>query len=105
VQVWRGGGGIFTLGASATIAGAPVSLALGDFDLDGLLDVVAADTMNDKVWVVMQSEDGGFRAPTSIGTNGLGPIQVVSADFNQDGKMDFVVFGSGSDAYVYFNTP
>ncbi len=81
-------------------AAAPISLATGDFNGDGKLDVVAADfdELGPNVTVFLGNGDGGFSALAPISpeleSNTLG---IVSGDFNDDGKSDLVVIGQDAN--------
>jgi hypothetical protein len=60
------------------------SLALGDFDGDGKLDV--ASGLNNLL--LTGNGDGTFQTPVSLGATGPG---IVAGDFNHDGKPDLAV--------------
>src|ERR1700680_4990431 len=62
-------------------------IAVGDFNHDGKLDVVAV--VKD-VQIFLGNGDGTFQAPINyvVGTN---PTSVAVADFNGDGKLDLAV--------------
>jgi len=73
------------------IGGVGISLAAGDLNGDGNLDLVALhNTSTNNVAVFMGNGDGTFQAP-SFYTVGVFPETVVVADFNGDGKPDFAV--------------
>ena len=77
----------------------PSGMAVGDFDLDGKLDLAIADSGDNAVTILMGNGDGTFKAsPNSYLTNGLGPIGVAVGDFNADQKDDLIVANQGSDA-------
>ncbi len=78
------------------------SLAVGDFNGDGILDfAVWTETTGPALTILLGAGKGTFQTGQtySIGTNSVGsPLAV--GDFNGDGKMD-VVAASGSDIVVF----
>src|ERR1700730_12863855 len=72
----------------------PTSIALGDFNHDGMLDlaVVAADNANGVV-ILLGNGDGTFRR-TAAYSAGEGAVSVVAADFDRDGNLDLAVANS-----------
>src|SRR6516225_5812892 len=74
---------------------APESVATGDFDGDGLPDLVTADG-SFSVSVLLGDGHGGFGSPQTFSVSPLvGTYSVAAADFNGDGLHDFVVTYSG----------
>ena len=82
----RSGGGVATGGLG------PYSIALGDFNLDGKLDLVTANTVSNNVTVLLGNGAGGLAAaqgsPFATGTL---PYGVAVGGFNGDGKPDLLV--------------
>ncbi|MEG4280532.1 VCBS repeat-containing protein [Microcoleus sp. MON1_C1] len=100
----------------------PVSVVTGDFDADGKLDLVIANSQSNNVWIRFGNGTGSFtQAPANfdpgpfippvgggfggtytntfksdfnVGTN---PQSVVAGDFNADGKLDVATANSGSN--------
>jgi FG-GAP-like repeat/Bacterial Ig-like domain (group 3) len=71
-------------------------LAVGDFDEDGIQDLVATNTSLNNVAVLLGNGDGSFQTavPYALNTSGsLGqaPWNVVVGDINQDGHLDLAV--------------
>ena len=76
----------------------PTSVAIGDFNGDGKLDLVTADKSINSISVLLGNGDGTFQSHTEYAT-GRNPVQVVVGDFNNDGKPD-VAAADGGDGNV-----
>ncbi|HVI09741.1 MAG TPA: FG-GAP-like repeat-containing protein [Candidatus Binatia bacterium] len=76
----------------------PSSIAVGDFNHDGKLDLAVANGCcpDGGVSILLGNGDGTFRPPVSYEA-GVGPISIVAADFNRDGNLDLAVANSLSD--------
>jgi hypothetical protein len=94
--------GTFTLGGFLPMGrtgATPVSVALGDLDGDGRLDLVTANASPATVSILLGKGDGTFAAPTdySVGLSGsvdparLGPSMLALGDVNGDSKLDVAV--------------
>jgi hypothetical protein len=68
----------------------PVSVAVGDFNGDGKLDLVVANIDSATVSILLGTGTGSFGAKTDFGT-GSSPRSVAVGDFNGDGKLDLAV--------------
>ncbi len=79
-----------TRGSSPTLPG-PNSVAVGDFDHDGKLDIAVASELNSNVVSVFLGKGGGTFQPAVNYSVGNGPDSVVAADFNRDGNLDLAV--------------
>jgi len=86
------GTGGFGSPIATTAANGPRSLAVGDLNGDGLLDVVTGSYDTDQVSIQLGLGNGTFGAPTSVavGAAGVEPNQIAIADMNGDGKLDIV---------------
>src|SRR5207237_5072267 len=85
--------GDFAVGTS------PYSVAMGDFNGDGHLDLAVANGGSNDVSVLLGNGDGTFRAARNFDAGlGGGPLWVAVGDFNRDGKLDLVVANSSSDS-------
>jgi hypothetical protein len=84
------GDGVGGFGAKTDFASGsyPLSLAVGDFDDDGNLDLATANAYD--VSVLLGDGHGSFGAATSIGVAG-NPQSVAVGDFNGDGTLDLGV--------------
>ena len=76
----------------------PHSVAIGDFNTDGRLDVVLANYGSDNVCILFGSGDGDFNSIKIIANKtGSRPYFVVATDINNDQYMDIIVSYSESD--------
>jgi hypothetical protein len=71
-------------------------LAVGDFDEDGIQDLVATNSSLNNVSVLLGNGDGTFNTAVSYSVNTSGnlgqqPWNVVVGDINQDGHLDLAV--------------
>ena len=93
------GAGAFGPAVSHSVGGAgwaPVSVATGDFNRDGRLDLVTANQNDHSVSILLGNGDGTFAAATRFGV-GQGPFSVAVADLNGDGILDLVTANSNSN--------
>jgi hypothetical protein len=74
----------FPVGAGA------ISIATGDFNGDGTLDLAVVNEADNTVSVLLGKPDGTFEPQVTYAT-GLGPLAVVAGDFNGDGNLDLAV--------------
>ncbi len=99
VMLGNGSGGFTEASGSPFAVGPdPVSIAVGDFDADGKLDLATANVGSDNVTVMLGNGSGGFTqafgSPFAVGSD---PVSVAVGDFNGDGKLDFATANASSD--------
>ncbi|CAF4309273.1 unnamed protein product [Rotaria socialis] len=76
----------------------PYSVAVGDFNSDGRLDISVANSGTDNVGVLLGYGDGTFADQTTYSTGDYsGPSAVAVGDFNSDGRLDIVVANFGTN--------
>ncbi len=95
-------GGEFGTPVTTTIGVYADSMVAADFDLDGNMDIVAADDDNWEVWLGSGTACGFTFGASGTVTNFANGIAV--GDFNDDGKPDFAIGeGEGSDLVVVYS--
>jgi hypothetical protein len=87
----------------------PVSVAIGDLNGDGKLDLATANTTAGTVSVLLNGGDGSLRAKVDY-SSGSNPASVAIGDLNGDGKADLVTAARlmlgrfpSRDVVVFFN--
>ncbi len=88
------GAGNFTVAASSPIAVGhnPDAIVAGDFNNDGKQDLAIANFADNTITLLLGNGDGSFTAASgSPYAVGKGPIQIVAADFDGDGRLDLAV--------------
>jgi hypothetical protein len=67
--------------------------AVGDFNGDGRVDLVALNFQGKSITLLLGQEDGSFSAavPTSVGPTSGSPSALTAADLDGDGKLDLAV--------------
>lgn len=79
----------------------PFSVATGDFNGDGKLDLAVANFASNNVSVLLGKGDGTFQAAADYSA-GSSPQSVAIGDFNGDGKLDLAVANVGSNNVSLF---
>jgi hypothetical protein len=93
VSVFLGNGdGSFQFAGAFDAGSSPSSLAVGDFNGDGLLDLAVANDsyFNGTVSVLLGNGDGSFAAARTFAAGSM-PRSVAVGDFNGDGLLDLAV--------------
>jgi hypothetical protein len=79
-------------------------LAKGDFNLDGIDDLVVTNALANSVAVLYGVGDGSFAQGASVGV-GSSPRNVTTGDFNHDGLLDFATVNTTSHSVsIVFNS-
>ncbi|HEX5731981.1 MAG TPA: alpha/beta fold hydrolase [Blastocatellia bacterium] len=68
----------------------PISVAVGDFNNDGNLDLAVAKISSNSVSILLGTGTGSFGAKTDFVTGNF-PFSVAVGDFNNDGNLDLAV--------------
>lgn len=111
VSVFTGvGDGTFNARSGYTTALDPWSVAAGDINNDGRIDIISGNYTASNISVLLGNGDGTFQAKTDVSTH-ANPRSVTIADFNNDKKMDVmtcsnntgkagVMLGNGSGGFA-----
>ncbi len=87
------GGGVYTPGGSYSGGLGAFDVELADFNHDGKLDIIEANTLTMDVRIYQGNGDGTFGLGRSLSTN-TSATRLAIGDFNRDGNLDFVAVGS-----------
>ena len=91
VSVLLGNGdGTFKAAVNYAAGAQPISIAVGDFNRDGKLDLAVANNSNSSVSVLLGNGDGTFKAAVNYSVPS-DAVSVAVGDFNGDGKLDLAV--------------
>ena len=71
---------------------APLSVAVGDFNNDGRLDIAVANSGTDNIGVLFGNGNGTFSNQTTYSTgSGSEPYFLAIGDFNNDNQLDIAI--------------
>jgi Bacterial Ig-like domain (group 3)/FG-GAP-like repeat len=84
----------FVVAPAIAVSGAPTSVAAGDLNADGKVDLLVLNSTTGKLSVMAGKGDGNFGAAVDYAV-GSQPTALVTGDFNADGKLDVAVVNQG----------
>jgi hypothetical protein len=91
------GNGTFTFGAIYPAGTTPTSIAVADYNIDGLPDLAVAAEGDNAVSVLLNLGGGTFGPHFELPVQ-TSPVSIVTADFNGDGRQDVATANSGSNS-------
>ncbi len=97
------GTGAFGLPTAIAVGAAPENITARELNSDGKVDLVVANTQGGtdgigSISILKGHGDGTFEALPEIAADVIdGPVAVLAADFNNDGKIDIAVVNGDSD--------
>ncbi|MBP6820062.1 MAG: putative Ig domain-containing protein [Acidobacteria bacterium] len=100
------GNGGFTQapGSPYPVGIAPMAVAAGDLNLDGILDLAVANETGGTTSIFLGNGNGTFNLSTLV-TKGQLPTHMALADFNEDGKLDIATSDAGDNTVtILLNT-
>ena len=92
------GTGTFTkaAGTAPTVGTGPYSIAVGDFNNDGIPDLAVANSGSRTVTILLGTGTGGFTKYATSPATGTAPDAIAVGDFNGDGNADLAVVNKGT---------
>jgi hypothetical protein len=107
VSVLLGNGdGTFQPAVGYAAGVSPTGIAAGDFNHDGFVDLVVANSQSQDASILLGNGDGTFQPALNLDAGSLDPTSgIAAADFNGDGITDFAVadFGGAAVAIMLSN--
>lgn len=89
----------FSVGGEFEAGATPLSVAVGDFDDDGTLDLCTANSDSGDVSILLGNGDGTFDDTLPTEEVGSTPASIATGDINDDGEIDIVV-ADGVDSTI-----
>jgi hypothetical protein len=100
-----GGGFALENGAPIPLGTRISSIAAGDFNGDGRLDLAATENDRNQVVVLLRNSQNGFTAQPQVQT-GLTPVAIAVGDYNGDGLADLAIANrGGGSATILLRVP
>ncbi|HYW43395.1 MAG TPA: FG-GAP-like repeat-containing protein [Bryobacteraceae bacterium] len=94
-QLISNGDGTFQPGVLLPAGNGTVSVVVGDFNHDSILDLAAANAVSNNVSVLLGNVANSFQPPVNYNTSlvaaGGNPTSIVVGDLNGDGRLDLAV--------------
>ncbi len=97
------GGTGFTTGPTSATGSAPPTVEAGDFNGDGIPDLVTANSADNTMSVLLGNGDGTFTLKSSPAV-GDAPYSFAIGDLNGDGILDMAVANCGNCSYLNYNS-
>jgi hypothetical protein len=97
--VWAQGTVSFIARRDFATGRGPASVAVGDFNGDGHLDLAVANRDDDSVSILLGQGDGTFQAAPAAAVS-PGPGSMAVGDFNGDGRPDLAVASGGNNVLI-----
>jgi dienelactone hydrolase len=94
------GDGTFQPAVNYNAGKQPISIAIGDFNNDGNLDLAVGNASSSNVSVLLGNGDGTFKAPVNYSVPS-DAVSVAVGDFNGDGRLDLVVAAASCRGCTY----
>ncbi len=102
VLLGRGDGSFRRAAVSSTGPGTgPYSIAVADFNIDGVPDIITANFMTSNASVLLGIGNGQYEAPIDTGPTGVISYGVTAGDFNGDMKPDFATANANSNDVTF----
>jgi len=93
IELWMlvgNGDGTFQVAPHYAAGSGPIGVQAGDFNGDGLRDLIVANAFSTNVSLFLNNGDGTFQAKVDYGV-GSAPQSIAIADYNNDGTNDIAV--------------
>ena len=118
ISILSGDGTGFFASRTFPVGTPPVALAsveIGDFNTDGIPDIVTTNPLDDSISILLGHGNGEFAPATNIPL-GDWPVDVATGDFNKDGALDiaassrfdrtvFVIYGLNTQKTEFISPP